>query len=493
MTILTPEPAVTFPPWPVPAIRHLLHARSTWLAGGAVRDLLLGRVPHDWDFVLDGSGTHLARTVANALGGYYYALDETRGTGRALVKDPDTHREVTLDFAALRAPTLEEDLRARDFTVNAMALTLDGKLIDPTGGRGDLAGRQVRLTGPSALRDDPIRLIRAVRLATQLEFGFGAGLAGALRDNAEALTSVAPERLRTELVALLALPTASQAIQQTISLHLADWFLPELTTRSPAEIARTISALAALDRVVATSALLDAPDGACESPWVAAWLSEPEERGALAIYLALGVSADSSRAQLLKWAALLCPPSGTPIDRDTLVRSVEHRMMALRFSRRETAFVWQIAIGQEAFSILLAAFGDAQRARLMCSAQRRSIYRYFQTVGDAGIAAAILYLARIATISHAEFGEQKEAAIRAAGALATAYLCRRSEVIEPDSLLSGLDVEDLGIPTGPGIGDALAHLREAQAAGLVTDVIEARRFIQDLAQRSVADRAKGAA
>src|SRR5690625_8014092 len=81
----------------------------------------------------------------------------------------DSHAGTTIDFIELRGP-LEEDLRARDFTINAMALDLAGQLIDPTGGRDDLEAGQVRMTSSQALRDDPLRLLRAVRFSNVLQF-----------------------------------------------------------------------------------------------------------------------------------------------------------------------------------------------------------------------------------------------------------------------------------------------------------------------------------
>ncbi len=167
MTDVT-RPFIAVPSWPLRAIGHLLPETAIWLAGGAVRDLLLHRVPHDWDLVLPGSGLGIARRVANALGGAYYALDHERGTGRAIVKHPASGETATIDFAAMRGVDIDEDLRTRDFTINAMALTLDGCIVDPTGGQADLAIGRLRMVSPTCFQDDPVRLLRAIRLSMQL-------------------------------------------------------------------------------------------------------------------------------------------------------------------------------------------------------------------------------------------------------------------------------------------------------------------------------------
>ena len=116
-------------------IRELLPADTpAYLVGGAVRDLLLGRPLHDLDFVLPGDGMAAGRAAANRLGGAYFPLDEEHQTARVVLVLPDGSR-LNLDFAAQRGADLESDLRARDFTINAIAIPLNDlkKLNDPLG------------------------------------------------------------------------------------------------------------------------------------------------------------------------------------------------------------------------------------------------------------------------------------------------------------------------------------------------------------------------
>ncbi|MEJ2597617.1 MAG: hypothetical protein P8Z00_04750 [Anaerolineales bacterium] len=96
---------------------------SVHLVGGGVRDILLKHPLHDIDFVLKGDVLKVARKVANNLGAMYFTLDESRRTGR-VIWTPEGGRRIVLDFAAQRGPDLESDLRARDFTINAIALPL---------------------------------------------------------------------------------------------------------------------------------------------------------------------------------------------------------------------------------------------------------------------------------------------------------------------------------------------------------------------------------
>jgi len=119
--------------------RALPDDKEVYLVGGAVRDALLARQSHDFDFTLGEGALHAARTVANKFGAAFFPLDEARDTGRVIFTDESGFRQI-LDFAALRGQDLTEDLMDRDFTVNAMAVNLRDPqaLLDPLGGAADL-------------------------------------------------------------------------------------------------------------------------------------------------------------------------------------------------------------------------------------------------------------------------------------------------------------------------------------------------------------------
>lgn len=118
---------------------HMERDTPVWLVGGGVRDHLLGRYTVDLDFAVDGDALRMARHLADRLGGYYYVLDKQRGTGRVILEEGPGQRRM-LDFACLRGPDINSDLRARDFTINAFAINLRDpeQWLDPTGGSNDL-------------------------------------------------------------------------------------------------------------------------------------------------------------------------------------------------------------------------------------------------------------------------------------------------------------------------------------------------------------------
>ena len=148
--------------------------QPVYLAGGAVRDLVLDRPIHDLDFVVERNAIKLAFWVANKLAVPAYVLDQERDVGRVMID-----AEISLDFARFRqnnrefGGTLEADLQARDFTINAMAQEVksgDAPIIDPTGGLQDLESGVVRMVYARALEDDAARALRALRMG--LQFGF---------------------------------------------------------------------------------------------------------------------------------------------------------------------------------------------------------------------------------------------------------------------------------------------------------------------------------
>ncbi len=146
-------------------IRRAVGDEPAWVVGGALRDELLGRELVDTD-VACGNPELAARLYSRLAGGAVFPLSERHGAWRVAFRDGET-----VDFTPLHGETIEDDLATRDFTVNAMARPLDGgPLVDPLGGEADLEARRLRAVGPAIFEDDPLRLLRAVRLEDELGF-----------------------------------------------------------------------------------------------------------------------------------------------------------------------------------------------------------------------------------------------------------------------------------------------------------------------------------
>jgi tRNA nucleotidyltransferase/poly(A) polymerase len=173
--------------------REVLAGEEAWVVGGAVRDELLGRELVDLDIAVRDP-RKAARTFAKRVGGAPFALSERHGAWRVALEDGRT-----VDFTPLPGP-IEDDLATRDFTINAIARPLaGGEPVDPFGGSDDLEAHRLRAVGESVFRDDPLRLLRAVRLEDELELRLDEQTEQLVQGDTELVTKPAGERIVAEL------------------------------------------------------------------------------------------------------------------------------------------------------------------------------------------------------------------------------------------------------------------------------------------------------
>lgn len=227
--------------------------RPCYVVGGYVRDLIIGRPSKDIDFVTVGSGIELAEAVAAAIGPKtHIAVYRTYGT--AQVHD----RELELEFVGARKEsyrrdsrnpivedgTLTDDLSRRDFTINAMAVSVNGdsfgELIDLFGGMDDIDRRIIRtpLDPDITFSDDPLRMMRAIRFATQLQFDIWPETLDAIRRNAQRIEIITAERIKDELCKIMRSPRPSIGWELLHDTGLLKFILPELEALSGVEVVK---------------------------------------------------------------------------------------------------------------------------------------------------------------------------------------------------------------------------------------------------------------
>lgn len=196
-----------------------------WLVGGAVRDLAMGREVADLDLAMAGDVRAAARRLAEAVDGPMFRLSEEFGAYRVIAPDRSWHADIN----PLRGETIEEDLAARDLTINAMALPLGGgDRVDPFGGAADLDAGTLRALGAASFADDPLRVLRVARMATELGFVPDADTVTLGRASAPAAAGVAQERVFAELRRILAAADPAAGIGWMDRLGLVASLLPEL-------------------------------------------------------------------------------------------------------------------------------------------------------------------------------------------------------------------------------------------------------------------------
>jgi poly(A) polymerase len=201
---------------------------AAWIVGGAIRDALLGEQVADADLAVErGREESAARAIGKVAGGSAFQLSEEHAAWRAVSATEGWH----VDVAALRADSIDGDLRARDFTVNAIAIPLaGGDPIDPTGGMADSEVRLLRAVSASAFGDDPIRLLRACRLSAGLGLTIDPGTLELARAHAGRAADPAGERQFAELRGIVAGPEPLLGLELMDRLALTGVVLPELET-----------------------------------------------------------------------------------------------------------------------------------------------------------------------------------------------------------------------------------------------------------------------
>ena len=176
--------------------REILAGEEAWVVGGAVRDELLGREVVDLDIACSDPQA-AARAYAKSSGGAPFPLSERHGAWRVALEAGRT-----VDFTPLPG-AIEDDLATRDFTINAIAIPLvGGDPVDPYAGRADIEAEVIRAVSPTVFGDDPLRLLRAVRLEDELGFRLDSETERLVREHAELVTQPAGERILAELVRL---------------------------------------------------------------------------------------------------------------------------------------------------------------------------------------------------------------------------------------------------------------------------------------------------
>ena len=209
-------------------IATLKPGQEIYLVGGTIRDGLLNKKGHDLDFVLSGNVKKYARIISNILNGKFYMLDEKRQTARVLLDVQDKTKKLVLDFAALDQNNIQDNLLQRDFTINAIAYDLrDNKLIDPLGGGKHLLEKKLVPCSDTSFLDDPVRTLRTARFLIDFNLKIDSGTVKTLKEAVPGLEKVSAERLRDELFRLLSGKQIKTAVQLLDHFGILEILCPE--------------------------------------------------------------------------------------------------------------------------------------------------------------------------------------------------------------------------------------------------------------------------
>ena len=448
--------------------------------GGYLRDSLAGMATRDIDVAVPGDFLRLAQVLAASMRGSYVPLGVSLGqdhrTGRVVLPRIDGTRW-TIDLTGLPGSIPEsiyQDLARRDFTVDAMALPLDkwespdwqAALLDPYGGRHDLSHGVLKALGPGVFQDDPVRLMRAVRLSASMGLEIEAGTARTIAGQAHLISAVAGERVRDELLAILALDGAKVHLEMLDELGLLCCIIPELAAARGVEQPRehywdvfghSINAVGGVERVTT---------GSQEDPVASLvpWEGEMEKR------FSEEVSDGHSRRTILKLGALfhdIAKPQTKMVDADGRTRFFGHHTLGAAMSE---GALQRLRVGGRGTHMVRGMVENHLRPTRMTHEgdmpTSRAVYRYFRDLGD--VAVDTLYLSLGDHLAARGPELEMEGWRRHTGIVAHILEVgtRQERPRGSPKLIDGHDIiGEFGLSPGPLIGTLLEGVAEARAAG----------------------------
>jgi len=468
--------------------------QELYLVGGAVRDVLLGKEIHDLDFVMGSDPTPLAKRVAQRLKVGFFVLDDDRHTTRVLKHNPDG-KVSPLDFVQFTGDGLSADLYHRDFTINAMAVNLRdlSTVIDPFNGQVDLKKKLLQPCSQTALLDDPVRVLRGIRLAHQFDLDYGVGLEALMLEAALNLPRTAFERQRDEFFRILEGPEPALGMSdcrrvgifQTMIPSIMDLAsIPALPPHTLPLFDHTLRVVDYLDRLITVISQCDA---VIEEPW---WLRVAQSElsvfsAQVDAYIHEELTVGRSKKGLALLGALLHDigkPSTMKQGEDQRLHFYGHDRLGAKMAREAAKRIQLSNVESEWIKTLVR-----YHMRLLPMINRgglptrHEVYQFYKHAGDAGVAIALHALADIAaTYEHTLTLDKWQRAVQVSKVMLSAWWKHKDEVISPHLFLNGDDLQAIfSLTPGRKIGHLLKKLEEAQASGHINSRAEAEAFIRD--------------
>ena len=469
---------------------------KAYLVGGAVRDRLLGLPVHDFDLVLAGDALKLAREVADRFGAAFYPLDIERETGRVVISLPAGKHQF-IDLARMRDADIESDLRARDFTVNAMASDIHqpSSLVDPLNGAADLRARRLRACSSTSIQDDPVRVLRAIRLANNYELKIEPATLKDICLNVPNIQRVSIERLRDELFRILDGPRPAVALRLMEQLDILPHLLPELSSlkgvSQPAPHisdvwTHTLDVLAKLELVLKVLGVDYDPDYAANLAMGLVSIRLGRYRQQLYEHLNGSPNPYRSLRSLLFFAALyhdVAKPLTSSKDNLDIIHFYRHEEIGAQLVQRRAG---ALRLSNEEAERLAVILRNHMRPLWLGQTSQlpsqRAIYRFFRDTGQAGVDICLLSLADMLGIYGSSLPQDIWSHhLDVVRVLLEAWWEHPNENISPPPLIRGkILIEEFGLPPGPMIGEILEAVREAQAAGEVQDLDQALNLVRSI-------------
>ncbi len=450
-----------------------------FIVGGTVRDIILDRQIFDVDFALQGNAIDFAKNIAKYINARAIVLDSEQDSARVIYN----HGEFYMDFSSIRGDNIIEDLKARDLTINAIALDFNQllesnevDLIDPCNGLDDLYNKIIRFTSAQAIIDDPVRMIRAIRFSAILNFDIPIEDQSLIRSSSDLISSVAMERIRDELYKILNVDRSASYIKLMDDIGLMEKIFPEISQMRGLR-QNLYHHLDVWGHSILTLELFEKE--VIPQP-VDEHLSEIEE------YLNEDVVKDRSRLALLKITALfhdIGKPSVKSVDENGRIRFFEHHKKGaelilslgsrLKLANRESQFMSEIILYHMYPLMLVTKY---KRKKVSIQERSNDIIKFLEKVGRNCLGVLLVSYADLqATQGPLRTDEDIMIMDELIKEIADAYFVQIKNSIPP--LIKGDDlIEELGLTPGPAVGKILKYIREAQLKNQISTRQEAIEF-----------------
>lgn len=456
---------------------------DAYIVGGWLRDTLLGKQNRDLDITTSDNPVKLAKKIASSLKGRFVLLDKENKVFRVVLKnDP---RLDYIDFSKMKGSDVKKDLSNRDFTINSFAVPLREKIslcdiIDPFDGLKDLKNKKVRITSGHALVDDPLRILRAFRLASEMGFEITPDTFKSVKLNAAKIKQSAWERIRDEFFKILSSKDSHFWISELERAKVLEVLFPEITEMKkhgskfyyhPKGLwQHSTETLRALENILNNTEHFFPGNG----DKIKTHLSEP-------------LSSGLTRATLLKMAALF-----HDVAKPVTAKKIGGKMRFLgheaKGAARLSEILRRLRVGSSDIKAASNLVANHMRPISLTQAPiltQRALFRFFRDIGDNTIDLILLTLSD--WHSYKGLKEHKPQILKKQEAVIKEIINRYFQEKEKPALPKIIDgnilMKKLKLTPGPLIGKILSKIKEAQFLGKVKTTDEALALAKKLLKK----------
>ncbi|MDP8216696.1 MAG: HD domain-containing protein [Candidatus Kaelpia imicola] len=454
---------------------QFLDDEEIYLVGGFLRDLILGRKRDslDFDFASSGDVGSISKKFAESIGGSWVSLDDFNRIYRVVIREESI---IQYDFSALRGESIEEDLKSRDYTINALGLKVEKKgldtenLIDPCGGLNDLSKEIVRVISEDNLLSDPLRILRRVSIASYLDFTIEPSSYELLKKHSGLIKSIAGERISFELFRLFQGSSSYKYVQILHQLGILSIILPGwagLSIPDPGPYHHLPVDFHSIESLKQLESLLE---DLADNLRVQDYLNEK-------------IRENRRRVDILKLAALLHDigkGSAYFVDSDGKIKFTGHDKLGremiddlaleLKLSKRESTMISDMVYYHLRPGCLIE-----------CIHSKKAKFRYFRDTDSEAVSIMLLSVAD-KSATRGELSDLNDIANHREVLLdLIEEYFNKSEEIIPPKLINGNDIiEILKIEPSRKVGQILKEIQERQALGEIKTREDAMKYISHI-------------